>query len=189
MIAPLQLPAHLKADCSACVALCCVAPPFDATQGFGFNKPAEKPCHHLCTGHRCGIHAELAEQGFSGCVAFDCLGAGQRLTALARQRFGSADWQARPDVARWLFASYPRVRQTQEWVARLSLAGALTDTAPLLALAAELEAEAAHWPDWRAAEWAVWQGRVQAALAPLAAQPVTRAVATETATATATARS
>lgn len=163
-----QLPAQLRADCSACVALCCVIPPFDAVQGFGFDKAAETPCRHLCADHRCGIHDGLIDQGFSGCVAFDCLGAGQRLTALAAQRFGSADWRARPDVARWLFAAYPRVRQAQEWLARLSLAGAVSGSAALPALAAELEAESARWPDWPATEQAAWQDRVQAALAPLA---------------------
>jgi hypothetical protein len=163
-----QLPAHLRADCSACVALCCVIPPFDAVQGFGFDKPAETPCHHLCADHRCGIHDALIERSFAGCVAFDCLGAGQRLTALAVERFGSADWRARPEVARWLFAAYPRMRQAQEWLARLSLAAALTQQASLQALAAELEAETPRWPDWSAAEQAGWQDRVQVALAPLA---------------------
>ena len=163
-----QLPAHLKADCSACVALCCVIPPFDASQGFGFDKLAETPCHHLCADHRCGIHDALIPRGFEGCVAFDCLGAGQRLTALATERFGSADWRERPEVARWLFEAYPRMRQTQEWLARLSLAAMLTKHAGLQALATELEADAQRWPDWTAAERVSWQGRIQAALAPLA---------------------
>ncbi|HEY8878086.1 MAG TPA: hypothetical protein VIN03_11010 [Roseateles sp.] len=166
--APAQLPAHLKADCSACVALCCVIPPFDAAQGFGFDKRAETPCHHLCADHRCGIHEALIPQGFEGCVAFDCLGAGQRLTALAVQRFGSADWRARPEVARWLFAAYPRMRQVQEWLARLSLAAAVSGLQDLRKLAVELEAEAPHWPDWTPAEQGAWQARVHAALAPLA---------------------
>lgn len=168
MTSAVQLPAHLKADCSACVALCCVIPPFDALQGFGFDKPAETPCHHLCADHRCGIHDALIPQGFAGCVAFDCLGAGQRLTALAVERFGSADWRARPDVARWLFEAYPRMRQAQEWLARLSLAAAVMDLGELKALAAELNAESPRWPDWSAAEQGDWQARVKAALAPLA---------------------
>lgn len=164
-----ELPADLRADCSACVALCCVIPPFDAVQGFGFDKPAETPCQHLCSDHRCGIHDDLIGRGFSGCVAFDCLGAGQRLTALARDRFGGIDdWRVRPDLARWLFAAYPRMRQAQDWLARLSLAAMVLDSAPLRALAAELEAESPRWPDWSAAEQAAWQDRVQAALAPLA---------------------
>lgn len=163
-----QLPAHLKADCSACVALCCVIPPFDAAQGFGFDKPAETPCQHLCADHRCGIHDALIPRGFEGCVAFDCLGAGQRLTALAVQHFGSADWRARPEVARWLFAAYQRMRQVQEWLASLSLAAAVSGLDELQDLAAELQAESPRWPDWSAVEHGGWQARVQAALAPLA---------------------
>ena len=161
------LPARLKADCSACAALCCVIPPFDALQGFGFDKPAETPCQHLCADSRCGIHAELILRGFPGCVAFDCLGAGQRLTAQAIERFGSADWRARPDVARWLFAAYPRMREAQEWLARLSLAGSVLGSAELQALAAELDAESPRWPHWTADERAGWQSRVANALAPL----------------------
>jgi hypothetical protein len=166
--ASVQLPAHLKADCSACVALCCVIPPFDAAQGFGFDKPAESPCHHLCADHRCGIHDALIPSGFEGCVAFDCLGAGQRLTAFAVERFGSADWRARPEVAHWLFAAYPRMRQAQEWLAQLSLAATVSGLGGLGDLAAELEAESPRWPDWNAADQVAWQARVKAALAPLA---------------------
>ncbi|MFG6415341.1 hypothetical protein ACG02S_15695 [Roseateles sp. DC23W] len=163
-----QLPLYLKADCSACVALCCVVPPFDAVQGFGFDKQSETPCHHLCADHRCGIHDGLIAQGFSGCVAFDCLGAGQRLTAQARERFGSADWRARPDVARWLFSAYPRVREAHEWLARLALAASVTGRPALQALADELDAESPRWADWAADEYAAWQGRVRAVLVPLA---------------------
>jgi hypothetical protein len=167
-VTPARLPAHLLADCSACVGLCCVIPPFDALQGFGFDKPAETPCQHLCADHRCGIHADLMGQGFEGCVAFDCLGAGQRLTALAVAKFGSADWRARPEVARWLFAAYPRLRQVQEWLARLTLTGTVLGSAELQALAAELDAESPRWLAWSADEHAGWQSRVAAALAPLA---------------------
>ena len=163
-----QLPARMKADCSACVALCCVIPPFDASQGFGFDKPAETPCRHLCADHRCGIHDGLVERGFEGCVAFDCLGAGQRLTALARERFGSVDWRDRPELARWLFAVYPRVRLAQEWLARLSLAAAVSGLGPLQALAGALDAELERCPARSADEQRTWQARVQAALAPLA---------------------
>lgn len=166
--APALLPAHLKADCSACVALCCVIPPYDAAQGFGFDKPAETPCRHLCADHRCGIHEALIPSGFEGCVAFDCLGAGQRLTALAVERFGSADWRERPEVARWLFAAYPRMRRAQEWLARLSLAAAVSGLDGLRELATALDAEAPHWPDWTPQQQGDWQARVQAALAPLA---------------------
>lgn len=163
-----QLPVHLRADCSSCVGLCCVVPPFDAAQGFGFDKPAQTPCEHLCADHRCGIHEVLMPRGFSGCVAFDCLGAGQRLTASAVARFGDADWRARREVAAWLFEAYPRVRRVQEWLAQLSLAAQVTGQPALGTLAAELDAQSDRWADWSPAEEADWQGRVRAALAPLA---------------------
>jgi hypothetical protein len=160
------LPAALRADCSACVGLCCVIPPFDALQGFGFDKAAETPCRHLCGDHRCGIHERLLPEGFSGCVAFDCLGAGQRLTALARERFGSADWRERPEVARWLFAAYPGVRQLQEGLATLRLAAGLPGApAHFASLADELEAGAAAWPGLDPAAIDAWRARVAEALA------------------------
>lgn len=167
-----QLPAHLLADCSACAGLCCVIPPFDAVQGFGFDKPAETPCRHLCTDNRCGIHDDLIARGFEGCVAFDCHGAGQRLTAQAVARFGSADWRTRPEVARWLFVAYPRVRQVQEWLAKLRLAACLPGApSGIDALADELDALATGWPEWDAGTLASWRARVDDALAPHALKP------------------
>lgn len=71
----------LHADCSSCKGLCCILLPFDADQGFGFDKPAATPCQHLDTNFKCSIHASLAEDGFPGCVQFDCRGAGQYATA------------------------------------------------------------------------------------------------------------
>lgn len=77
------LPRHLRADCSACDGICCVALPFDADQGFGFDKPAHTRCPHLADNACCRIHASRRQRGFGGCEAFDCHGAGQRLhTAL-----------------------------------------------------------------------------------------------------------
>lgn len=167
-----RLPAHLRADCSACVGLCCVIPPFDAVQGFPFDKPAETACQHLRADHRCGIHDELLARGCVGCVAFDCLGAGQKLTALAAQRFGDVQaWREQPELRRWLFAAYPQVREAQEWLAQLRLAAEVSGRGELRALAVELDAASARWPDWSAPEHGEWRGRVRAALAPLAQNP------------------
>ncbi|MGC4028853.1 MAG: hypothetical protein QM696_08280 [Steroidobacteraceae bacterium] len=74
----MTLPAGLRPDCAACVALCCVMPPFDAQQGFGYDKPAQVPCRNLRSDCRCAIHDHLAESGFPGCLRYDCYGAGQR---------------------------------------------------------------------------------------------------------------
>jgi Pentapeptide repeats (8 copies) len=71
---------ELRADCSRCVGLCCVVPAFAASADFAIDKPAGRPCPHLQTDYRCGIHAELRPRGFRGCAVYDCFGAGQRVT-------------------------------------------------------------------------------------------------------------
>lgn len=71
---------ELTADCSRCVALCCVAPGFSASADFAIDKPAGRPCPNLQPDFRCGIHATLRRDGFAGCAAYDCFGAGQHVT-------------------------------------------------------------------------------------------------------------
>lgn len=115
MTAP--LPASLRPDCARCVALCCVAPAFDAEQGFGYDKPAREPCRHLQGDNRCGIHPALASQGFSGCASFDCYGAGQRATAMFPQ-----GWRGSPQDAERLFSTYSRLRTLHELLALATVA-------------------------------------------------------------------
>jgi len=112
------LPAFLRPDCARCVALCCVAPAFDAEQGFGYDKPAREPCRHLHSDNRCGIHPALVAQGFSGCASFDCFGAGQRATA----RFADGDWRASSGQANRMFEVYSRLRTLHELLAMTTLA-------------------------------------------------------------------
>ncbi len=73
--------ALLRADCSRCAALCCVVPAFTRSADFAIDKPAGRPCPNLSADFRCGIHDRLRPAGFPGCAAFDCFGAGQRVTA------------------------------------------------------------------------------------------------------------
>ena len=75
---------ELVADCSRCVGLCCVLLPFQRSADFAFDKPAGEPCRYLADDHRCRIHASLLDDGMRGCVAYDCFGAGQTLTASGR---------------------------------------------------------------------------------------------------------
>ncbi len=60
--------------------MCCTIPAFAKSSDFAIDKPAGKPCPNLTSDARCGIHAELRDRGFPGCVAYDCFGAGQLLT-------------------------------------------------------------------------------------------------------------
>ncbi len=69
----------LVADCSACAALCCVVLPLTRSHDFALDKAAGTPCVHLAADDRCRIHDRLRGEGFPGCVAFDCFGAGQRV--------------------------------------------------------------------------------------------------------------
>src|SRR4051812_40788102 len=86
---------ELRADCSRCSGLCCVAPAFARSADFALDKPAGTPCPNLRQDHRCGIHAELADRGFRGCTVYDCFGAGQRLT---QETFGGADRRRAPEM-------------------------------------------------------------------------------------------
>jgi Pentapeptide repeats (8 copies) len=102
--------AELRADCSRCAALCCVALPFAASADFAVHKAAGEPCRHLERDFRCGIHDRLRDRGYPGCVAFDCLGAGQQVTQVT---FGGKDWRT-PEVAHRMFAVFPVMRLLHE---------------------------------------------------------------------------
>ncbi len=120
----MSLPAHLQADCKACRGLCCVALPFDAFQGFGFDKPAGAPCRHLAPDFQCTIHERLADAGFHGCTVFDCHGAGQRVT----EEFGDTCWTESEATAHQMFNRFFVLRQLHEL--RMLLTVALEHTRP-----------------------------------------------------------
>jgi hypothetical protein len=104
-------PLELVADCGRCSGLCCVAPGFARSADFAFDKPAETPCPNLLTSvpgrtdAPCGVHSELLDRGFPGCVTFDCFGAGQRVTA---------DWRDGPASARDAFDAFAVLRPLHE---------------------------------------------------------------------------
>jgi len=77
-------------NCADCAALCCVMLPFDAGEDFGFDKAAGVACRHL-KGHACAIHTHLADQGFAGCLRYNCLGAGQRVV---QEVFAGKTWRS-----------------------------------------------------------------------------------------------
>lgn len=102
----------LSGDCARCFGLCCVALPFAASADFALDKPAGKPCPNLRDDHRCGIHARLRTEGFTGCTVYDCFGAGQQVSQVT---FGGRDWRTGPrEDARRMFEVFPVVRQLHE---------------------------------------------------------------------------
>lgn len=102
---------ELRADCSRCVGLCCVALAFARSADFAFDKPAGDPCVNLDGDDRCSIHPQLRDRGFKGCTVFDCFGAGQRVT---RHTFDGRSWRDDADVRSGMFAVFPIVRQLHE---------------------------------------------------------------------------
>ena len=117
----------LTADCSRCVGLCCVLPAFAASADFAIDKPAGVPCVHLRGDDRCGVHDQLRDRGFPGCVVFDCFGAGQRVT---QDVFPGASWRGDPATAAAMSAVFPVMRQLTELLWYLVEATALV-TGPL----------------------------------------------------------
>ena len=119
---------QLRADCSRCAGLCCVVPAFSASADFAVDKPAGQACRHLGRDFRCGIHDRLRPEGFAGCAAYDCFGAGQRVV---QRTFGGRDWRDSPGVAADMFGAFTRMRALHELLWHL-------DHALRLAAAAEL---------------------------------------------------
>ncbi|TNC23495.1 pentapeptide repeat-containing protein [Amycolatopsis alkalitolerans] len=118
----------LSADCSSCFGLCCVALPFAASADFAVDKPAGTPCTNLRQDFRCGIHARLRDEGFSGCTVFDCFGAGQKVSQVT---FGGQDWRGDPETARRMFAAFPVMRGLHELLVYLTEAVSMPAAEPI----------------------------------------------------------
>ncbi|HSK97702.1 MAG TPA: pentapeptide repeat-containing protein, partial [Euzebyales bacterium] len=56
-------------------------------------------------------HQRLRQQGFPGCAAYDCFGAGQQV---AQVTFGGRDWRQAPQIAEQMFAVFAVMRQLHE---------------------------------------------------------------------------
>jgi len=102
---------ELRADCSRCAGLCCVAPAFAASADFSIDKKAGEPCPHLGREFRCDIHEQLRPSGFPGCAVFDCFGAGQQVTQVT---FGGRSWRDHPELAASMFAAFSSMRTIHE---------------------------------------------------------------------------
>lgn len=114
----LPLP-DLTSDCSRCAALCCVALDIDKGPMFALSKPAGAPCPNL-SGHRCTIHEHLETRGFRGCVAYDCAGAGQRIT---QSRFNGESWRDAPEILAAMIRDFGNLRPLHERMTILVAAG------------------------------------------------------------------
>jgi len=129
-------------DCKNCAALCCMALAFDKGEMFAFDKPAGVPCQHL-NGPLCGVHTQLEAEGLTGCVQYQCDGAGQRVV---QEVFASQSWQKTPALLHPMLEAFSQMRQVHGLLALLTSAKALplqgAQQAALEALMAQLSPEA-----------------------------------------------
>ena len=119
---------QLHADCTRCFGLCCVAPAFAASADFAIDKDAGHACPNLQADSRCGIHDRLRAEGFPGCAAYDCFGAGQHVAQII---FGGVDWRTAPRTAAQMFEVFLVMRQLHELLWYLSEALTLAAADPL----------------------------------------------------------
>src|SRR5262249_8834565 len=82
-------------------------------------------CPNLRSDFRCGIHDRLRDRGFAGCAAYDCFGAGQRVSLIGRT----------PQA----YAVFPIMRALHELLWYLTEALALAPTDALRGALAETE--------------------------------------------------
>jgi hypothetical protein len=130
----------LRADCAQCAALCCVALAFDRSELFAFDKAAGQPCPNLSARGRCAIHARREEGGFAGCAAFDCLGAGQRVTRM----FAGRSWRDGAETAREMFDALSAMRGVHELLLLVREAGKLALSPRLAEVGREIEGRLAQ---------------------------------------------
>jgi hypothetical protein len=105
-----------------------VATSFAKSADFAIDRAAGRPCPNLQPNFGCGIHDRLRERGFPGCVAFDCFGAGQRIT---QSTFGGRTWRHEPALAPDIFRAFMTMLDLHEIMWHLSWARRLPAAAPL----------------------------------------------------------
>lgn len=109
----------LRADCTRCAGLCCVAPTLFQSDDFAIDKPAGVPCPHLGDDNRCGVYGQRSELGFRGCIAHDCFGAGQRVS---QEVFGGRSWRDDPAILPAMSEAFFSLREIHGFVVMLDAA-------------------------------------------------------------------
>lgn len=115
---------NFQADCSKCFGLCCTALYFSANDGFPVDKEAGKPCINLQEDFKCKVHKDLKKKGLKGCIAYDCLGAGQKV---AQVTFEGQDWRNNLETAKQMFDGFIIMKQLYEMLWYLNEALLLQD--------------------------------------------------------------
>jgi hypothetical protein len=101
---------------------------FRASSEFAADKAAGVPCPHLVGERSCGIHDRLRSSGYRGCAAFDCFGAGQRVTQVT---FARSRPQGNPAGAATMLAVFDVMRRLKELLWHLADAASAVVDGPL----------------------------------------------------------
>jgi hypothetical protein len=117
----MNTPRHpdLTPDCASCAALCCVVFAFDRSESFGIDKAAGEVCPNLDSCGRCAIFDDRSRLGFSGCISYDCHGAGQRVT---QEVFHGHTWRDDPGLTERMGEALSVLRQIHEKLLLLAAA-------------------------------------------------------------------
>ncbi|WP_195266255.1 pentapeptide repeat-containing protein [Clostridium sp. 1001275B_160808_H3] len=102
---------ELQPECEKCFGLCCVALYFSSMDGFPVNKDAGKPCINLAGNFKCKVHENLNKKGLKGCIAYDCIGAGQKV---AQVTYSGHDWKEKPESSKEMFDVFIIMKQLHE---------------------------------------------------------------------------
>ncbi|RXZ83892.1 pentapeptide repeat-containing protein [Paenibacillaceae bacterium] len=119
---------NLRADCEKCFGLCCVALFFSASEGFPIDKVAGQPCPNLQPDFRSGVHNSLSKRGLKGCIAFDCFGAGQKVSQVS---FGGQNWVEFSESSEQMFKVFIIMIRLHELLWYLTEALSLEPTRPI----------------------------------------------------------
>lgn len=113
---------QMRIRCDMCSGLCCVALYFSKLDGFPEHKKEGVACSHLQDNFLCNIHACLTQRKLTGCLRYDCFGAGQLVT---KNIYSSYTWKETKNPKE-IFEVFQVVYQLQEIVWYLSEASMLS---------------------------------------------------------------
>lgn len=110
----------LAINCEECCGICCAALYYTKMDGFPEDKAAGKPCGNLRDDFKCSIHNKLMECKLKGCIAYDCFGAGQKVTQAI---YGGLDWKKNLKLAEQMFQVFLTVFELHQMLWYLIQAG------------------------------------------------------------------
>lgn len=120
-----KLLSDLRIDCAKCSGLCCVALYCSKTDGFPENKEDGVPCKHLQSNFQCDRHAQLVKKNMKGCLIYECVGAGQKVTKMYAE---SGNWKTNPKQSKEIYEVFLIVHQLHQMLWYLAQAlGVTTD--------------------------------------------------------------